>query len=79
MIVLVSYLTKAIETAAEARCFGRLAVMYGMDVAHYVAQKTEIGVAPKPPDKDEKSKSLGFYEKMSKEFAAKVLTEIEQQ
>jgi hypothetical protein len=47
--VLISYLSKAIETAAETRYFARLASMWGMDVAHYVAQKTEIGIKPKPP------------------------------
>ena len=61
---------KSVQAAAEARYFARLAVMYGIDIAHYVGQKTEIGVVPKPPDKDEKDKQLSFHEKKCKEYAA---------
>ena len=61
---------KSVQAAAEARYFARLAVMYGIDIAHYVAQKTEIGVVPKPPDKDDKDKQLSFHEKKCKEYAA---------
>jgi predicted CopG family antitoxin len=68
-----SYLIKAIEAGAEARYFARLAAMYGLDIAHYVAQKTEVGVTPNPLDKDEKSKQLGFYERKCKEYAADLL------
>jgi hypothetical protein len=71
---LVGYLMKAIESGAEARYFARLAAMYGIDIAHYVAQKTEVGVTPKPPDKDEKNKQMAFYEKKCKEFAAEYLS-----
>jgi len=75
---LISYLTKAVQMGAEARYFARLASMYGMDVAHYVAQKTEIGVVPQPPDKDEKSKQLSMYEKKCKEYVAMVISEVAQ-
>lgn len=73
--MLLAFLTKGVMLGAEARYFARLAAMYGMDVAHYVAQKTEIGVTPKPPDKDEKSKQMGFYEKKCREYAKQVLGE----
>ncbi len=69
-----SYLIKAIEAGAEARYFARLAAMYGLDIAHYVAQKTEVGVTPTPLDKDEKSKQNAFYEKKCKEFAAEYVS-----
>lgn len=59
----------AAEAAAEARYFARLGAMYGIDVAHYVSQKTEIGLMPKAPDKDEKAKQLGVYERKAREFA----------
>jgi len=67
---LIGYLIKATEAGAEARYFARLAAMYGLDIAHYVAQKTEVGITPKPLDKDEKSKQVTFYENKCKEFAA---------
>jgi len=73
--MLLAFLTKGVMIGAEARYFARLAAMYGMDVAHYVAQKTEIGVTPKPPDKDEKSKQMGFYEKKCREYAKQILGE----
>ena len=49
-----------------------------MDVAHFVAQKTEIGVTPKPPGKDEKDKQMAFYEKKCREFVDIVMSEIVQ-
>jgi predicted DNA-binding protein len=73
--MLLAFLTKGVMIGAEARYFARLAAMYGMDVAHYVAQKTEIGIVPKPPDKDEKNKQMAFYEKKCKEYAKQVLGE----
>lgn len=73
--MLLAFLTKGVMVGAEARYFARLAAMFGMDVAHYVAQKTEIGIVPKPPDKDEKNKQMGFYEKKCKEYAKQVLGE----
>lgn len=66
-------MTKAAEAGAEARYFARLSAMYGMDVAHYVAQKTELGVTPTPPDKDEKRKQMAMYERKSREFSADYL------
>ena len=70
------YLVKAIETAAEARYFARLAAMYGIDVAHFVAQKTEIGVTPKPPVKEDRDKQMAFYEKKCRGFVREVMREI---
>jgi len=32
--------------------------MYGIDVAHYVAQKVELGVVPTPPDKVQNQKLI---------------------
>lgn len=61
-------MTKGAEAAAEARYFARLSAMYGIDVAHYVAQKVEIGKTPAPPDKDEKQKQLAMYERKASEF-----------
>lgn len=75
---LVAYLVKAVETAAEARYFARLAAMYGIDVAHFVAQKTEVGVTPKLPDKNEKNKQVAFYERKCKEYAEMVVKQVAQ-
>ena len=61
-------MTKAAEAGAEARYFARLSVMYGMDVAHYVAHKVEPGVAPAPPDANEKKRLIAMYERQSREF-----------
>ena len=58
----------SIGAALEARYFARLAAMFGMDIAHYVAQKIEPGVTPKPPDKDQQNKSIAFYEQKCAEF-----------
>lgn len=69
-----SYLLKAIEAGAEARYFARLAAMYGIDIAHYVAQKSEVGVTPKPLDKDEKSKQIAFYDNNCKEYTTDFLS-----
>jgi len=74
---LIAYLSKSVQGGAEARYFARLASMYGIDVAHYVAQKTELGVVPKPPDKDEKARELAFFERKCKEYVEFVLSEIE--
>lgn len=63
--------TVVAEAAAEARYFARLGAMYGMDVAHYVSQKTEIGVMPKAPDKDAKAKQMGVYESKARDFGQK--------
>lgn len=71
--VLSAYLRKAIEAGAEARYFAHLAAIYGLDIAHYVAQKTEVGVTPKPPDKDEKNKQMAFHEKKCKEYVTDFL------
>ena len=60
---------KAAVAGAEARYFARLSAMYGMDVAHYVGQKVEIGVVPQPPDKEAKQKQIAMYERKSREFA----------
>lgn len=66
-------LTKKVEAAttaaAEARYFAALAATYGMDVAHYVAQKAEVGVVPKAPDKEEKKKQMGLYERKAREYS----------
>lgn len=64
---------KGAEAAAEARYFARLSAMYGMDVAHYVAQKLEIGKTPTSPDKDEKQKQLAMYERKCIEFRKEYL------
>jgi len=65
--------TKSAEAAAEARYFARLSAMYGIDVAHYVAQKVEVGVKPTPPDKVQNQKLLGMYERKSREFREEYL------
>lgn len=59
----------ATRAAAEARYYAALAATYGMDVAHYVAQKVEIGVVPKAPDKEAKKRQAAMFEKKAREFA----------
>jgi hypothetical protein len=70
---------KSAEAAAEARYFARLSAMYGIDVAHYVAQKVELGVVPTPPDKVQNQKLLAMYERKSREFRADYLAMEKQQ
>jgi len=73
---LVSYLTKSIEAAAEARYFARLAAMFGLEIAHYVAQKVEIGKLPEPLNKGTKDKQVASYDNGSKKYAAEYLAEL---
>jgi len=49
--------------------------MYGIDVEHFVAQKTEIGVTPKPPVQEEKDKQMALYEKKCRGFVGEVMRE----
>lgn len=67
---LIGLINKSIQAGAEARYFAHLSAMYGIDIAHFVAQKTESGATPKPQDKDEKSKQMEFHDMKCKEFAA---------
>jgi hypothetical protein len=64
--------TKSAEAAA--RYFARLSAMYGIDVAHYVAQNVEPGVIPTPPDKVQNQKLLAMYGRKSREFREEYLT-----
>ncbi len=73
---LISYIAKAIEEAAEARYFARLNAMFGLDIAHYVAQKVEIGKMPEPLDKGTKDTQLATYDRGSNKYSAEILAEL---
>jgi len=70
---LIGYIAKSAEVAAEARYFARLSAMFGLDIAHYVAQKVEIGKVPEPLDKGTKGKQVVAYDQGSKKYAAEYL------
>lgn len=74
--VLLLFMKDALAQAAEARYFARLGVSYGMDIAQYVAQKTEVGVTPTAPDKVEKSKQLAIYDQSCKESSSLLLGKV---
>jgi hypothetical protein len=73
---LIGYLAKSAAVAAEAKYFARLAAMFGLDIAHYVAQKVEIGKVPEPLSKDTKENLVANYDQYSKKYAAEFLAEL---
>jgi len=73
---LIGYLAKSAEVAAEAKYFARLSAMFGLDIAHYVAQKVEIGKVPEPLNKGTKDKQMASYDQGSQKYAAESLAKL---